>query len=374
MTWAALVRPALRETGPYVPGPSLDELMARHGLAEVAKLNWNEGLWGPLPGVRGRGGRRARAGWAYPEHAYNELREAIAAETGVGRAGPAGPRDPGPGRWCCSRRSCGPATPSRCPSPPTSSTPRPRRWRAPASSGCRRARSCASTWSASAPPRGARTRGSPGSATPTTRRARGSTRTSGGRCSTPCRPAAWSSPTRPTWTTSSPRSGRGRERDVAEGRRVVVLRTFSKLFGLAGLRLGYAIADPELVRLLHRGAGAVQRQPGGARRGARVARPPGRRGGAARAAARPPATASRRRSAVGGMRPLPSHGELRALRGRRRRRALGERLLRRGVLVRTGRGLGLPGWARITVGPDPLMDRAAAALLAARAELLAEAA
>ena len=54
--------------------------------------------------------------------------------------------------------------------------------------------------------------------------------------------------------------------------------------------------------------------------------------------------------------------------------ALHERLLRRGVLVRTGRGLGLPGWTRITVGPDPLMDRAAAALLAARAELLAEAA
>ena len=34
-----------------------------------------------------------------------------------------------------------------------------------------------------------------------------------------------------------------RERDVADGRRVVVLRTFSKIFGLAGLRLGYALAD-----------------------------------------------------------------------------------------------------------------------------------
>lgn len=32
-----------------------------------------------------------------------------------------------------------------------------------------------------------------------------------------------------------------------EGRRVVVLRTFSKIFGLAGLRVGYAIAPPEVV-------------------------------------------------------------------------------------------------------------------------------
>src|SRR5437868_1485751 len=38
----------------------------------------------------------------------------------------------------------------------------------------------------------------------------------------------------------------GRERDIDVGRPVVVLRTLSKLFGLAGLRLGYAIVDPEL--------------------------------------------------------------------------------------------------------------------------------
>jgi histidinol-phosphate/aromatic aminotransferase/cobyric acid decarboxylase-like protein len=30
--------------------------------------------------------------------------------------------------------------------------------------------------------------------------------------------------------------------------------------------------------------------------------------------------------------------------------------------VRSGAELGLPGWARITVGPEPLMDRVAAAL------------
>ncbi|MBU4532432.1 MAG: histidinol-phosphate transaminase [Eubacteriales bacterium] len=35
-------------------------------------------------------------------------------------------------------------------------------------------------------------------------------------------------------------------------RRVVVLRTFSKCFGLAGLRIGYALADPEIIAFLER--------------------------------------------------------------------------------------------------------------------------
>jgi histidinol-phosphate aminotransferase len=43
----------------------------------------------------------------------------------------------------------------------------------------------------------------------------------------------------------------GRERDVEAGRPVMVLRTLSKLFGLAGLRLGYGVVDPELARFLN---------------------------------------------------------------------------------------------------------------------------
>ena len=134
MSWAALVRPALRDTGPYVPGASLDELMARHGLTEVAKLNWNEGLWGPLPGVEEAVTAALGEAWAYPEHAYNALREAIAAETG------AAPAEVVPGHGIQAlivtllrafvrpgRRGRGPA------SSPTASTPRPRRWPARAS-------------------------------------------------------------------------------------------------------------------------------------------------------------------------------------------------------------------------------------------------
>jgi histidinol-phosphate aminotransferase len=36
------------------------------------------------------------------------------------------------------------------------------------------------------------------------------------------------------------------------GRRVIVLRTFSKIYGLAGMRMGYALASPEVVSLLDR--------------------------------------------------------------------------------------------------------------------------
>ena len=39
---------------------------------------------------------------------------------------------------------------------------------------------------------------------------------------------------------------------VREGRRVVVARTFSKIYGLAGLRIGYAICDEELASYLER--------------------------------------------------------------------------------------------------------------------------
>lgn len=41
-------------------------------------------------------------------------------------------------------------------------------------------------------------------------------------------------------------------RYVREGRKVILLRTFSKAYGLAGLRIGYGIAPEACIRLLHR--------------------------------------------------------------------------------------------------------------------------
>ena len=39
---------------------------------------------------------------------------------------------------------------------------------------------------------------------------------------------------------------------VRQGRNVIVLRTFSKIHGLANLRLGYGIAPPELIEVLQK--------------------------------------------------------------------------------------------------------------------------
>ena len=39
---------------------------------------------------------------------------------------------------------------------------------------------------------------------------------------------------------------------VREGRNVLVLRTFSKIVGLAGLRIGYGVAQKECIALLQR--------------------------------------------------------------------------------------------------------------------------
>jgi histidinol-phosphate aminotransferase len=49
--WRVLLRPQLIDLGPYLPGPSIDELRREYDLDDVLKLNWNEGLFGPLPGV-----------------------------------------------------------------------------------------------------------------------------------------------------------------------------------------------------------------------------------------------------------------------------------------------------------------------------------
>jgi len=39
---------------------------------------------------------------------------------------------------------------------------------------------------------------------------------------------------------------------IREGRAVVMLRTFSKIYGLAGLRVGYGVAHPELMDYINR--------------------------------------------------------------------------------------------------------------------------
>jgi histidinol-phosphate aminotransferase len=164
----------------------------------------------------------------------------------------------------------------------------------------------------------------------------------------------------------------GREHDVESGRPVVLLRTFSKIFGLAGLRLGYAVVDEELGAYLD-----VVQEPFNVNRAALAA---GRA-----CLARPELVEERRLEsaaaralltglvAEAGMVPLPSEANFVLVRVDPDIDdvELAEVLVRRGLLVRPGSEFGLAGHVRVTVGPPPLMERVAAELADARDALLA---
>ena len=79
----ALVRTPLRTAEPYDPGPSLTELRARYGVEKIAKLNWNEDLFGLLPGVREAIVAEITRAHFYPEQAYSDFRALVAERTGA---------------------------------------------------------------------------------------------------------------------------------------------------------------------------------------------------------------------------------------------------------------------------------------------------
>lgn len=368
MSWAALVRAPLREVGPYEPGPSLEDLRAEHGLGEVAKLNWNEGLWGPLPGVTDAVAAALDQVWAYPEHAYQALREAIAADTGAAPAqvlpghgiqalvlalvgALVGPGDrvvvpePTYGLYAQATRVAGGVV-EAVPSPGL-------RFDVDAiASAAQRSRARIAWICDPNNPTGARL-------------GAGEWRRLLDAVPEDCVVVADEAYV----DYVEPEERLRREADVAAGRRVVVLRTFSKIHGLAGLRLGYAIAAPELVRYVD----SVQ-EPFNVNRAALAAglASLGRPGelAARRALAAAARTGLADALRAGGMAPLPSAGNFVLCDLGVDDGALAERLLRRGVLIRAGAGMGLPGWARITVAPEAVMERAATAILESRDELV----
>jgi histidinol-phosphate aminotransferase len=369
--WTSLLRPQLIDLGPYLPGPSLDELKLEYGLDDVAKLNWNEGLFGPLPGVLDAVAAELDETWAYPEHAYLELREGVAAETGA----QAEQILPAHGIQTLILTLC-----SAFVSPgDTVVVPQP----------------TYGLYAQASRAAGARVERVP---SPELRldleRIADAARRSEARIAWIC------DPNNPTGSLIDPADWDAfldqlppgclvvadeayidyvepatrirREDDVAAGRPLVVLRTFSKIFGLAGLRLGYAIAAPELVPYLQ----TVQ-EPFNVNRPALVA-------GAA-SLGRPAELAERRRATAeareglaaalspGGIGSVPSEANFLLVQHGVDDDGLFDGLLRRGVLIRPGAEMGMPGWARITVGPQPLMQLVAEALPEVRAELLAAA-
>ena len=199
--------------------------------------------------------------------------------------------------------------------------------------------------------RSGRARSSPTSACRTTRPARRTPAPSSTRGSTASRSTCSRCSTRPTPSTSTTRTTRTGSRSTSkQGRRAVVLRTFSKIYGLAGLRVGYAVGPAELVTAI-----------GKTRRAFDLTTPAQ---AAALASLDAPGELARRRDENAARRPeleriLRSHGlePVGPAVGNfvyvdldEDARPLFERLLREGVIVRPLHGFGAPDAIRVSVG------------------------
>src|SRR3954470_1493426 len=144
------------------------------------------------------------------------------------------------------------------------------------------------------------------------------------------------------------------ERYLKQGRRVLVLRTFSKIYGLAGLRIGYAVGPRSVCSAM-----AKVRRPFDITTPAQVA---------ALASIGDDAELARRRAVnedglarleallrEHGLQPLPSVGNFLYVDTGADANELFDRLLHEGVIVRPLAGFGSPTAIRISVGtPDEL--------------------
>jgi histidinol-phosphate aminotransferase len=148
---------------------------------------------------------------------------------------------------------------------------------------------------------------------------------------------------------------------AARDRRVVVLRTFSKIYGLAGLRVGYGIAHPAVIDLL----GRVGRTFNTASIGQIAARAAlGDRDHVAASAqlARRGIEAMRREIAGPGVTVLPSIANFVLIACGRPSLPLYDRLLRAGVIVRPMAAWGLPDHLRVSIASERDQPRVIEAL------------
>jgi histidinol-phosphate aminotransferase len=366
--WTDIVRRSLIGLEPYRPGPSLEELREAYGLDEIVKLNWNEGLEGPFPGVREEVLAELERAWIYPAEAYTELRESVAAWVG------ATPDQIVPAHGIQALVAMvvhafvepGDAVVLTVPTyglyATTSAAAGARIVRVPA----RDLRHDVVSIAAAA-------------------------READARLVWLCDPnnPTGSHVTRDEWETLlaglpercavvvdeayveyvDPALRLDRLPDVDAGRPVILLRTFSKIFALAGLRLGYAVVDRPLVDMLD-----VVLEPFNVNRAALAA---------GRASLRRLELVEERRRAneqgrerlaellrEAGATPHPSQANFLLVDVGVDDVALTEGLVRRGFLVRAGSEFGLGGCVRITTGPAPLMERVAREVAEVRGELL----
>jgi histidinol-phosphate aminotransferase len=355
--WPALVRPSLVGVDPYRPGPSIEDLKQRYGLEDLAKLNWNEGLLGPFDGVDQAVTAELEHAWMYPEHAYTDFREAVAEWLGTK------PERIVPGHGIqaliatVAHAFLDPGMAVVVPSPTYGLYAQ------------------VSTAAGATVERvsGREHRHDVAALADAAQR-------TGARLLWLCDPnnPTGSVVTPDEWNVLLERIPDGcvvvvdeayaayvrpekrlrREEDVEAGRPVIVLRTFSKIFGLAGLRLGYAVVDEELAPFLD-----VVQEPFNVNRTALAAgRASLRRIDLVEERRRGNETAREtlaERLRRLGLDPVPSEANFLLVDTGADDIAVAQALLRAGLLVRPGQDFGMPGYIRVTIGPLDLMERLA---------------
>jgi histidinol-phosphate aminotransferase len=361
----ALARRPLRSAAPYDPGPGVAEFEDRFGVRGLVKLNWNEDLFGLLPGVEDAVAREVARAPFYPEQAYSAFRDRVGEWAGASPAMVVPAH--GIQALVLAVASVFLEPGDRVVLP------------APTYGLYSRACSAAGAEVMVVPNSGYRF-----DLAAMAEAARGA------------KLVFVCDPNNPTGDGLSPAEWRqfldalpprclavvdeayadyvaadqrpDRVGDVRSGRPVVVLRTFSKLFGIAGLRLGYGLVHPDLVPCFD----AVQ-EPFNINRLALAA-------GTA-LLADPEAVQQRRREVTRardrfaraladmGIRTWPSQANFVLAGPGGDDLAWQARLIRHGFLVRPGSDFGLAGHLRITVGPNELMDRVLAAMRSVRDEL-----
>jgi histidinol-phosphate aminotransferase len=155
---------------------------------------------------------------------------------------------------------------------------------------------------------------------------------------------------------------------IKAGAPVIALRTFSKMYGLAGLRVGYGVAAPEIVRVMNQ-----PRSPFNVNLAAQIAACAAASDGdfvrEVRETTRDGMATLAKAFEEWGLAFIPSRANFLMVDVRRPCRAVFEALLRQGVIVRTGDVFGMPTHLRVTVGTAEQIDRFLAALKAVLATM-----
>lgn len=153
---------------------------------------------------------------------------------------------------------------------------------------------------------------------------------------------------------------------IQQGARVIGLRTFSKMYGLAGLRVGYGVASPEIIRALNQA-----RSPFNVNLAGQVACTAATNDDAFVQKGREVNAAGMQQLTDGftalGLTYIPSRANFVMVDVQKPCREVFDYLLRQGVIVRTGDIFGLPTMIRVTIGTPAQNEKFLAALRGALA-------